>query len=172
MKIAPILFLFFFGIQNLSAQFWNDAGDTMKGKIRIVKDSIHIPGNHSDGSAENIRFRAFSVDSVNPYSTFGNHYVHLQKVIGKDPVPAVYLLNAVYWEKTQRYFIGGAFAFGFATLFYGSLLSTTPQGINTLLYCDLGVAGGLLTTYLFKRHWANKSIRTWNKDLEEGKYIY
>jgi hypothetical protein len=37
---------------------------------------------------------------------------------------------------------------------------------------ELGWGGGILFSYFCKRHWANKAIRTWNNDLDDGKFHF
>ncbi|HTL82167.1 MAG TPA: hypothetical protein VL651_10705 [Bacteroidia bacterium] len=166
MKKLFVFTVFLFFASRAGAQFWYDSGKIVKGKVRVIHNSIFIPGSNG---GFNINYRTFSVDSVFPEATFGNHYKNLKAYVKQDPEASIYLINATHWETSQRYCIGGMFLW---TIGLFIVPTNDPQVFNDYMYVGCGIGAGLLATYFIKRHWANKSIHTWNTHLDEGKYVY
>lgn len=145
-----------------------NAGAYKPGKVRVNKEDIGVY-NPQEGDYNHIRFRTFTVDSVQPGSmTFGNHYKRLKKIVKQDPEASIMLLNATHWERNQRISIA-ATTIGLAAVL---IIPMDQKSFNIGMTINCVPAAGILVSYLFKRHWANKSIVTWNQHLEEGKFNY
>jgi hypothetical protein len=143
-----------------------DAGPFLPGKVRITRNEIEA-GTRS-GAIRHIRFRTFTVDSVPGEMGFGNHYRNLKNIVKQDDEASIYLVNATHWERNQRICLGAtAVGLGVALL-----VPMNQKAFNTTMYINVGAATGILVSYFCKRHWANKSIRTWNRHLDEGKFRY
>lgn len=152
---------------SLHGQSVTDPGKPIKGKIRVHHE--HIGYRDREGDEHKIGFRTFTVDSVQqPAMTFGNHYWRLKNVVKQDPEASIYLINATYWERSQRICIGATFV-GLAV---AAFVPMNQKAFNTTMYINLAGGGGILVCHLVKRFWANKSIKTWNAHLDEGKYRY
>lgn len=144
-----------------------DAGAFRYGKVRINREEVGMY-DPQQGDYRRIHFRTFSVDSVQGSMNFGNHYVYLKKVVQQDPEASIMLLNATHWERNQR--IGVAVTvLGLAAVLF---IPMDQKTFNVGMTVNAVAAGGAVVSWMFKRHWANKSIRTWNTHLDEGKYVY
>lgn len=173
-KLLPRFFVQVFLIMGLltsplfiQGQTINDPGRTIKGKIRVHHE--HIGYRDREGDEHKIGFRTFTVDSVwQPAMTFGNHYWRLKNIVIQDPEASIYLINATHWERSQRICIGATFV-GLAV---AAFVPMNQEAFNTTMYVNLAGGGGILVCHLVKRFWANKSIKTWNAHLDEGKFRY
>ena len=144
-----------------------DAGIFRYGKVRITRNEVATRDQQS-GGYNRYHFRTFSIDSVPGERFFGNHYRNLKNVVKQDPEASIMLVNATHWERGQRICIG-ATVIGLGV---SLLVPMDQRAFNTSMGINLVAGGGILVCYLCKRHWANKSIRTWNGHLDEGKYVY
>ncbi len=142
-------------------------GSFVAGKIRVTKEIFGF--NSRSGASHQFGFRMFSVDSLTQSKMLmGNHYKQLRRIVKQDDEASIYLINATHWERSQRICIGIT-VIGLATVLFIPMDQKTfniGMGINCV------AAGAVLVSYIFKRHWANKSIITWNRHLDERKYIY
>lgn len=148
----------------MHAQFWYDPGEYKAGKIRVINHDDQVASEESSFPIHHIRYRRFVVDSVSAESSFGNHYENLAPHIAGDKEASYYLAQAIPFEIAQRSSICTAFGFGICWFF----LASNEQIANAGLYIETGIVGCWLTSYLIKRYYVNKSIRTWNKHLDMG----